>query len=446
MRAMSTQKSKRLFERACGVIPGGASAASRTALEGHKPHPLFIERAEGSKLYDVDGNEYIDYLVALGPTLVGNANPRVINFVAEEMKKGTTYGLPFELQVEVAEKLIKDVPSYEKVSFMNSGTEVVQIALRLARAYTKKDLIVKFEGAYHGWVDSVAHSVHPSLGVDRAEKVRVKQPIGSGIPENAYKDIMVLQWNDIEVLEETIEAHKDKIAGLLIDPCMCNSGIILPDNGYLEKVRELTEKNGIVLIFDEVITGFRVGLHSAQGKFGVTPDLTTLAKAVGGGFPVAVYGGKAEIMDLMTDGTVFRAGTVNANRVAMAAAYATLEILEENNGKIYEQIYGVGEKLMKGIRDILERQSVQAILTGFGTMFQLHFTSLPRIRNYGDFCRSNKEIFIEFRNRMLPRGIFIRPAHFGEFYLSAAHTDRDVDRTLEAAEEVIKEMKKEKLL
>ena len=446
MRAFSTEKSKKLFERACKVIPGGASAASRTSLEGHKPYPLFIQRAEGSKLYDVDGNEYIDYLVALGPTLVGNANPRVINFVADEIKKGTTYGLPFELQIEVAEKLIKDVPCFEKVSFMNSGTEVVQIALRLARAYTKKDVIVKFEGAYHGWVDSVAHSVHPSLGVDRAEKVKVKTPIGSGIPENAYRDIMVLQWNDIAALEETIEKHGDEIAGVLVDPCMCNSGIILPDEGYLEKVRDLTERNGIVLIFDEVITGYRLGLHSAQGKFGVTPDLTTMAKAVGGGFPVAVYGGKAKIMDLLADGTVFRAGTVNANRVAMAAAYATLEILEEKDGRIYNQIYRLGEKLMQGIREILKRESVQAILTGFGTMFQLHFTPLARIRNYSDFCTSNKDTFMEFRNKMLTRGIFIRPSHFGEIYMSAAHTNDDADKTLEATEAVIGEMKKEKLI
>jgi glutamate-1-semialdehyde 2,1-aminomutase len=305
---------------------------------------------------------------------------------------------------------------------------------------------LKFEGAYHGWVDSVAHSVHPSLGVDTVEKVQEKQTIGSGIPANTYRDIMVCQWNDFEMLEETIEKHKDVIAGVLVDPCMCNSGILVPDDGWLEKIRELTIKNGIVLIFDEVITGFRLSLHSAQGKFGITPDLTTLAKAVGGGFPVAAYGGKAEIMDLLADGTVFRAGTVNANRVAMGAAFATLEILEEGNGRVYDQIYRVGEKLMNGLRDIIKREQVQAILTGFGIMFQIHFTSLSRIRNYRDFCQSSQDTFIEFRNRMLPRGIFIRPSHFGELYMSAAHTEEDIDKTLNAAEDVIKEMKKDKVL
>jgi glutamate-1-semialdehyde 2,1-aminomutase len=446
MGTFSTEKSKKLYERALKSIPGGASSASRTPLEGYKPYPVFIERAEGSKLFDVDGNEYVDYLQALGPTLVGNANPKVINSVTKQIKKGSTYGLPFELQIEVAEKLVKDVPCFEKASFMNSGTEVVQLVIRLARAYAKKDVILKFEGAYHGWVDSVAHSVHPSLGTGGPVKVQEKQTIGSGIPANTYKDIMVCQWNDTEMLEETIEKHKDVIAGVLVDPCMCNSGVIVPENGWLEKIRELTAKNGIVLIFDEVITGFRLSLHSAQGKFGITPDLTTLAKAVGGGFPVAAYGGKAEIMDLLADGTVFRAGTVNANRVAMGAAYATLEILEEGNGKVYDQIYRVGEKLMNGLRDIIQREQVQAILTGFGIMFQIHFNPLSRIRNYRDFCQSSKDTFIEFRNRMFPRGIFIRPAHFGEFYISAAHTDEDIDKTLNAAEDVIKEMKKDKVL
>ena len=208
----------------------------------------------------------------------------------------------------------------------------------MARAYTKRDIIIKFEGAYHGWVDSIAHTVHLSLGIEGDKKIRDKMPIGNGRPESAYKDVMVLQWNDAESLEETIEQDKDKIAAILVDPCMCNSGIILPDEGYLEKIRELTAKNNIVLIFDEVITGFRFSLHSAQGYFGIMPDLTTIAKAVGGGFPVAAYGGKAEIMDLMADGTVFRAGTVNENRVAMGAAYATLEILEEDNGEIYDKI------------------------------------------------------------------------------------------------------------
>jgi len=442
----NTEKSRKLYERALKSIPGGASSASRTKLEGYSPYPIFIERAEGSKLYDVDGNEYIDYLQALGPTLVGNANPQIIDFVCQQMKKGTTYGLPYELQIEVAEKLINDVPSFEKVSFMNSGTEVVQMAFRLARAYTKKDIIVKFEGNYHGWLDNVALSVHPSLDVAGPQANPNKVPIGSGIPKSAYQDIMVLPWNDIEVLEETVMKYKDQIAGIIVDPCMCNSGIIPPEEGYLESMRDLTKKNNIVLIFDEVITGFRLALGGAQEKFGVKPDLTTLAKAVGGGFPIAVYGGKAEIMNLLEEGKVFRAGTLNANRVAIAAAYATLNYLEEENGKIYREVYRLGEKLISGIKEIIKREQVKAIVQGFGPMFQIHFTPLAKLRNYRDFCKSNGEVFIKFRDKLLKKGIFIRPAHFGEIYISAAHTDDDIEQTIAAVDNVIKEMKNEGLI
>jgi glutamate-1-semialdehyde 2,1-aminomutase len=446
MKALGMEKSKKLFERAKNSMPGGVSSASRSALEGYAPYPPYIERAEGSKLYDVDGNEYIDYLQALGPTLVGNANPRVVDFVCEQIQLGATYGLPFELQIEVAEKLIRYVPSFERVSFMNSGTEVVQMVVRLARAYTKKNVIAKFEGAYHGWVDSVAHSVHPPLDLNGPDEVQEKQTIGTGIPVHAYEDFMVLPWNDADALAAALEQHKDTIAGLMLDPCMCNSGVIPPEEGFLQKARELTSKYGIVLIFDEVITGFRLGLHSAQGKFGIMPDITSLAKAVGGGFPVAAYGGRAEIMDLLADGTVFRAGTVNANRMAMAAAHATLEILGEDDGKVYRQIYRIGEKLMKGMQAIIDRERIEAIIQGYGPMFQIHFTPLKRIRNYRDYCRSDLDTYMAFRNKLLPRGVFLRPAHFGEVYISAAHSDEDIDRTLEAMNDVIGEMKKENLV
>jgi glutamate-1-semialdehyde 2,1-aminomutase len=446
MENLVTEKSKSLFERAVKSIPGAVSSASRSTLEGYAPYPPYIERARGSRLYDVDGNEYIDYYQALGPTLVGNANPRIIDFVTEQLQLGSTYGLPFELQVEVAEKLIQHVPCFEKVSFMNSGTEVVQMTLRLARAYTKRNLIVKFEGAYHGWIDNVAHSVHPPLDRNGAGVVQEKQTIGTGIPSNAYEDFMVLPFNNTRVLEETLARHADSIAGLIMDPCMCNSGVIPPEEEFLDAARELTTQKGIVLIFDEVITGFRLGLRSAQGKFGITPDLTALAKAVGGGFPVAAYGGRADIMDLLADGTVFRAGTVNANRMAMAAACATLQFLEENDGAVYRHIYRIGEKLMRGMQALIDREGIGAILQGFGPMFQIHFTPLERIRNYRDYCQSSLDTYMTFRNKLLHRGIFLRPAHFGEIYISAAHSEEDIDKTLHAMDEVIVEMKEEKLL
>jgi glutamate-1-semialdehyde 2,1-aminomutase len=446
MKSFSTEKSRQLYERALHSIPGGASSASRTPLEGYGLYPVFIDRAEGSKLYDVDGNEYIDYLLALGPTLVGNANPRVLDFVSRQVSRGSTYGLPFELQIAVAEKLIRHVPCFEKVSFMNSGTEVVQAAFRLARAFTGRDVIVKFEGNYHGWLDSVAISVHPPLDRAGPEHRPNKVPIGSGIPQSAYRDIMVVPWNHPEILEQTLKKSHDRIAAIIVDPCMCNSGVIPPAEGFLQFLRERTEQYGIVLIFDEVITGFRLGLHSAQGKFGVTPDLATLAKAIGGGFPVAAYGGRAGIMDQIVDGTVFRAGTLNANRVVMAAAHATLEILEEKGGRVYDEVYARGDRLIEGFRRIFQREGVQTLVTGYGTMFQIHFTPLMQLRNYRDTVHSSRKIHLDFRNRMLQRGIFLRPMHMGTVYLSLSHTDEDIDRTLRAADEAIGEMKAQKLL
>jgi glutamate-1-semialdehyde 2,1-aminomutase len=254
---------------------------------------------------------------------------------------------------------------------------------------------------------------------------------------------MVVPWNNRKIVEDTLKSHGEKIAGLIVDPCMCNSGVIPPEEGFLQFLREITEKYGIVLIFDEVVTGFRLGLNSAQGMFGVTPDLTTLAKAIGGGFPVAAYGGRAEIMDQIIDGTVFRAGTLNANRVVMAAAHATLEILEEDNGRVYGRVYGLGERLINGLRDLFERENVQALVTGYGTMFQLHFTPLKELRNYRDTVHSSEEVHMEFTNRMLVRGIFIRPVHMGTIYVSTAHTEGDIEDTLEAAGEVIVEMRAE---
>jgi glutamate-1-semialdehyde 2,1-aminomutase len=290
------------------------------------------------------------------------------------------------------------------------------MAIRLSRGYTKKDVIAKFEGAYHGWLDSVIHSVHPSLGAEATEVAQKKTAVGLGIPDNAYKDFIILPWNNVEMLEKTIIQSKDRIAGILVDPCMCNSGVIPPDEGFLETIRELTKKNNIVLIFDEVITGFRLGLQSAQGKYGITPDLTTMAKAVGGGFPVAVY------------------------------AHATLEFLEENNGNVYNEIYRVGEMLINGMKDLIEREKIQAIIQGYGPMFQIHFTSLDKIRTYTDFCSVSQDLYTTFRNKLLPHGVFIRPSHFGEIYISAAHNDEDIEKTLDAMEKVVKEMKEEKLL
>jgi len=442
MKRYSTQRSKELFEKALGLVAGGVSSKSRSPFEGFEPYPIFVDRAQGSKIYDVDGNEYIDYLLALGPTILGNANPRIIDFVAEEMKKGTAYALPYELQLEVAERLIKHVPSFERVCFMNSGTEANQMNIRLARAHTSKNLVVKFEGCYHGWLDNVCFNLSGvPLEAAGPESNPQKVPATLGMSKNVHRDIIVLPWNNAKVLEKTIAQHKDEIAAVITEPYMGNCGCIPPKDGYLEAMRELTRKNNIVLIFDEVITGFRVGLNCAQGRLGVTPDLTTLGKAFGGGFPIAAYGGKKEIMDLIAKDKVLRAGTLNANRVVMAAAYAALSCLEEDNGKIYEHIYRLGERLMTGMKDIISRLGIRAIVQGLGSMFQVYFTQLEKIENYRDSTTVSRKIYHDFTEGLLKRGILVRPSCLGDIYISAAHSDEDIGKTLIAIEDVLGEMK-----
>lgn len=443
----TTKKSKELFDRAVGFVPGGVSSKSSSTHEGYYPYPLYIDRAEGSRVYDVDGNEYIDYLVALGATILGNANPVIIDFVSEQMRNGSFYALPFELQMKVAEKLIKHVPCFERVSFVNSGTEANQMNIRLARAFTSKNLVLKFEGCYHGWLDNTCFSLSgvpiERLGPpSRPNKV----PATAGMAAHAGDDLLTIPWNDIDILKDTIEAHKDELATVITEPYMCNSGCIPPKEGYLETMRELTRKHNIVLIFDEVITGFRVSLNCAQGKLGVTPDLTTLAKAIGGGFPIAAYGGRKEIMDLMAVDKVLRAGTLNANRVAIAAAYATLKYLEKDNGKVYDHIYRLGRKLMTGIQDIIDTVGVEAVLQGLGPMFQIYFTKLKKIENSRDSAQSRCDVHHDFIFRLMARGILARPSQMGEFYVSAAHTDDDVNKTLEAIEVVLREMKADNAL
>ena len=447
MATYSVEKSKMLFDKALDLVAGGVSSKSRSTFEGYHPFPLFIERAEGSRLYDVDGNEYIDYLVALGATILGNANPEILDFVSQEMRNGSFYALPFELQLKVAEKLIQHVPCFERLSFLNSGTEANQMNIRLARAFTGKNLLLKFEGCYHGWLDNTCFSLS---GVT-AERLGPpskpnKIPATGGMAAHVGDDLLAIPWNDVEILEKTIHDHKDEIAAVITEPYMCNSGCIPPNEGYLEAMRELTRKNNIVLIFDEVITGFRVGLNCAQGKFGVTPDLTTVGKAIGGGFPIAAYGGRKEIMDLIAADKVLRAGTLNANRVVIAATYATLSALEKDNGRVYDHLYRLGRKLMSGIQGIIDTLDVEAVLQGLGPMFQIYFTKLKKIENSRDSAQSRFNVHHDFIWRLIARGVFPRPSQMGEFYVTAAHTDEDVDITLGVIEEVLKEMKGENSL
>ena len=446
MKSLTTEKSRQMFMRASESIAGGVESRSRGKYEGYDPYPPFIERAEGSKIYDIDGNEYIDYLQALGATILGHANPRILNFVVEQIKKGTIYGLPHELEIKVAEKLVKDVPCFERVGFVNSGSEAVQMVLRLARAHTGKDKVIKFEGHYHGWMDNICVSALSPLETLGPKSNPNIIPAGLGLPKNAYKDLIILPWNDLDIVEKTIKERKDEIAAIITEPHMGNGGCIPPEDGYLEGMRRLTQDNNIVLIFDEVITGFRLALGGAQQVFNVTPDLSTAAKALAGGFALSAYGGRAEIMDLITKGDVLHAGTLNANRVVIAGTYATLNLLEEENGKIYKKLYQTANKLAAGMRDIIKTLKIEAMVQGTGPMLHIYFTNLERIKDYRDTLKASEEIFLDFAKRLFNNGIFVRPRRVGNIYISAAHTEADIDKTLEVVEKVLNEMKEEKIV
>jgi len=437
------KNSKKLYERALKSVAEGVSSRARGVKGGYTKHPIYIDRAKGSRIYDVDGNEYIDYLQALGPAFLGHANPLILDFVAKEQKKGTTYGLGTELEIKVAEKLIKYVPCFDKVGFVNSGTEAVQMVLELARGYTGKRKIIKFEGHYHGWLGNVYVSVAPSLEKAGSELLPSTIPASIGSPKSATSDTIILPWNNKEIINKIIKEQANEIAAVIMEPYMANCGLIPPEDGYLELVRKITEENNILLIFDEVITGFRLSLGGAQEFFKVTPDLADMGKICGGGYPVAVYGGKAKVMDVIEK--VAHAGTLNANVPSMAAAYATLKYLGENKD-IYQNLSLIGNSLIHGIREIINDLEIKAIVQGLPSMFQIYFTNLPRLKNYREVILCNDSIFNEMWRRLLLKGVLIRPRYFGNIYISAAHSEEDIGQTLQVFKEVLLEMKKDNCL
>lgn len=438
------KNSKKLYERALISIAEGVSSRARAIKGGYIPCPIYINRAKGSRIYDVDGNEYIDYLQALGPAFLGHANFAILDFVAEEQKRGTTYALGNELEIKVAEKLVKYVPCFDTVGFVNSGTEAVQMVLELARGYTGKEKIIKFEGHYHGWLGNVYVSVAPSLDEAGSELLPSKVPASIGSPKSAISDTMILPWNNKEIINKVIKEQGNEIAAVIMEPYMANCGLIPPEEGYLEFVRKITEENNILLIFDEVITGFRLSLGGAQEFYKVIPDLAAMGKICGGGYPVAVYGGKAKIMNVIEK--IAHAGTLNANIPCMAAAYATLSYLEENNEEIYKHLYEIGNSLIDGIREIINDLEIKAIVQGLPSMFQIYFTNLPRLKNYREVILCNDSIFNEMWRRLLSKGVLIRPRYFGNIYVSAAHSEEDIGRTLQVFREVLLEMKKDNCL
>lgn len=427
---MKHSRSKRLFEMAQRVIPGGVNSPVR-AFRAVGGNPVFISRAKGSRLYDVDGNEYIDYVLSWGPMILGHAHPEVTKALREAISKGTSYGAPTPLEVELAELILRAYPSMDKVRMVNSGTEATMSAIRVARGFTKRNKIIKFEGCYHGHADGLlvkAGSGATTFGI----------PDSPGVPEDYARNTITLPFNDIEAFKEVIEKEWRDIACVILEPVVGNIGCVLPLPGFLETLRELTDRYGVVLIFDEVMTGFRVSYGGAQEYYGIKPDMTCLGKVIGGGLPVGAYGGKKEIMSMVApEGPVYQAGTLSGNPLAMTAGIATLKILSKKS--TYKELEKKASILEEGMRDVAKKAGVNTKFYRAGTMFCTYFTE-KEVIDYATAKTSDTERFARFFRGMLDRGIYIAPSQFEAGFISLAHTEKDIEKTIRSAYETLKEI------
>lgn len=425
--------SGRMFERASAVLPAGVGSSARSVRAGWAPYPPFIAQGQGSRVTDVDGHEYVDYLLGLGPMLLGHRNAEVTDAVIRAIsERGTVFGLPHELEAEAAEKVCAAVPSLDMVRFANSGSEAVGTAIRLARTFTGRNKVLRFEGMYHGWMDTVYWSNHPKLELAGPDEAPVPVPAGKGMAPHVGDSLVIAQWNDVAALERALEANAGEIAAIITEPMMLNTGCIMPVDGYLAAMRDLATKHGAVLIFDEVITGFRLARGGGQERFGVMPDLTTMAKGIGGGFPVAAVGGRREIMELVADGRYSHSGTYNSNVLATAAVSATMDILARPG--TYEELDRHGAMLLDGYREIATRHGVAHEVQGVGPVGQIWFTDAP-IRTYRDAARhARPDVFTAWWREMMARGVLFHPSQDENLFVSTAHTDDDIAFTLEAAD------------
>jgi glutamate-1-semialdehyde 2,1-aminomutase len=430
-----SMRSAELYRSACASIPAGVNSTARAPWSGWDPYPLFVDRGEGAYLYDVDGNKYIDYLLGLGPMILGHRPPRVTAAVVEQIqKRGTIFALPTAEEALLANKIIRAVPSVEQVRLCNTGTEAVIYALRLARAFTGREKVIRFEGMYHGFSDAVYWSKHPSIDQAGPDERPIAVPQGPGLSRAAGEHLIVLPWNDAEALRAAVARDGEAIAAILTEPVMCNTGCILPEPGYLQAMREIADSRGIILIYDEVITGFRLGYGGAQGLYGIRPDITVFAKGLGGGFPVAALGGRGDIMHLVANGIVSMAGTYSANGIAVAAANAALDELAAP-GK-FEALFSRCAGLYEGLGRIFDRHALSARVVGLGPVSQVWFADRP-VRNYRDAARyADHAMFRRWWEGMLAHDVLFHPGAFENIFVSFAHSDADVDRTLEAADAV----------
>jgi len=421
---MGTEKSRKLFEEAKKLLPGGVSSPVRAI----KPYPFYTKSANGSKLTDIDGNVYIDYVMGYGPLLLGHNHPAIKEAVIKQLSEGWLYGTPSELEVSLAKEIIKLYASIDMVRFVSTGTEATMGALRAARGFTGKNKFIKIEGGFHGAHDAAlvkAGSGATTLGT----------PDSAGVPKDFTKNTLQVPYNDIEAMTEAIEAYKDDVAAVIMEPVLGNIGPILPEKDYLKEVRAVTKENDVVLIFDEVITGFRLAMGGAQEYYGITPDMTTLGKILGGGFHIGVIGGKREIMEKISPaGPVYQAGTFNGSPISMTAGLAMINTMKKE--KVHEKVNKAGDSLRKTLSDVVGDLGLDYNISGVGSMFKVFFGDMPH--NYSEALKCDTAKFNIFFKKMLNDGIFLPPSQFETNFLSLAHSKEDIDKTIDAYQRNLK--------
>jgi glutamate-1-semialdehyde 2,1-aminomutase len=429
---MNFTKSQQLYQQALNLIPGGVNSPVR-ACKSVGAAALFIDRADGSHIFDADGNRFIDYIGSWGPMILGHRHPAVIEAITGVLQRGTSFGAPIDLEIQLAQMVIDAYPSVDMVRMVNSGTEATMSAVRLARAVTNRQIVVKFDGCYHGHADTLlvaAGSGVATLGI----------PGSPGIPESVARHTLSLPFNDIDSVQKVMEQQGDNIACIIVEPVAGNMGLVTPKVGFLEALKELSQKYGSILIFDEVMTGFRVARGGAQSLYGISPDLTCFGKIIGGGLPVGAYGGRQDLMDhIAPQGSVYQAGTLSGNPIAMAAGIATLEQISRDG--FYESLEEKSQRLAGGLSNAAQNAGVPASVSHIGSMLGMFFTDQD-IKNFDDAKKCDLEMFSAFYNGMRTNGVYIAPSQYEVLFVSAAHSSEDIEKTIQVAEKVLADLGK----